>query len=82
MPSSESTLESPLELQAFPSGAISISRTSIRAGSVEEFVQAVESNVIGFVFPASGEAGGNSEEKGRHEKAGNTPFGPETKILI
>src|SRR2546429_9789585 len=37
----------------------------------KNFVQAVESDVIGFVLPAAGEAGRNSEGKGRHEKTGN-----------
>ena len=44
----------------------------VRAEPVEEFVQAVEPDVVGVVFPAAGEAGGNSEGKGRHEKAGHT----------
>src|SRR2546427_3803548 len=43
----------------------------VGADPVEEFVQAVESDVVGFVFPAAGEAGRNSESKGRHEKAGH-----------
>ena len=42
-----------------------------RAEPVEEFVQTVEPDVVGFIFPAAGKAGRNSENKGRHEKAGN-----------
>ena len=37
----------------------------------KNFVQAVEPDVVGVVFPAAGEAGRNSEGKGRHEKTGN-----------
>src|SRR6266849_10655299 len=44
----------------------------VRTEPVEESVQTVESDVVGVVLPAAGEASRDSEGKGRHEKAGYT----------
>jgi len=42
---------------------------------VEESIQAVEPDVVGVVFPAAGETGGDSEGKEGHAQTGNPDGG-------